>query len=145
MSQPQQPVLTAAELTAYLAAVFPQAASFARIESIGPMTARLHMPVSDQHLRPGGTVSGPTMFTLADTAFYVATMAMIGKEALTVTTSLTINFLAKPPNADLIADARILKLGRVLSVGDVTIWSAARDDTPVAHAAVTYAIPPRKA
>lgn len=135
------PKLTAEALTEYLQQVFPNAASFAHIESIGPMTARLRVPIQDQYLRPGGTVSGPTMFTLADTAFYVATMAMIGREAMTVTTSLTINFLARPPAADLIGEARILKLGRRLSVGDVTIWSAARDDGPVAHAAVTYAIP----
>ena len=82
------------------------------------------------------------MLTLADTAFYVATLAMIGPEALTVTTSLSMNFLAKPPaGADLIGEARILRLGRVLSVGDVLIRSEGRDDAPVAHASVTYAIP----
>ncbi|MFT4978877.1 MAG: hypothetical protein ACI8S6_004787 [Myxococcota bacterium] len=140
----RQPLLTAQELTAYLNEVFPNAAHLAVIESVGPMVARLRMGVSERHLRPGGTVSGPTMFTLADTAFYVATMAMIGREALTVTTSLTINFLSKPPAADLIAEARILKLGRLLSVGDVSIWSVGRSDGPVAHASVTYAIPPRR-
>jgi len=114
------------------------------VEAVGPMTARLRMPVDDRHLRPGGTVSGPSMFALADCAFYAATLAMIGREALTVTTSLTINFLAKPPAADLVCEARILRLGRVLSVGEATIWSVGRDDGPVAHAAVTYAIPPRK-
>ena len=140
----QQPQLTAEEVSAFLAEVFPQAAAFARIEAVGPMTARVRVPITDRHLRPGGTVSGPTLFTLADTAFYVATMAMIGREALTVTTSLTINFLSKPPVSDLVGEARILKLGRLLSVGEVTIWSDGRTDGPVAHASVTYAIPPRR-
>jgi uncharacterized protein (TIGR00369 family) len=124
--------------------VFPQVKGQMVVEAVGPMTARLRMPVDDRHLRPGGTVSGPAMFTLADCAYYAATLAMIGRQALTVTTSLTINFLAKPPAADLICEARILRLGRVLSVGEATIWSAGRDDGPVAHAAVTYAIPPAK-
>jgi acyl-coenzyme A thioesterase PaaI-like protein len=84
------------------------------------------------------------MFTLADCAYYVATLAMIGPQALTVTTSLTINFLAKPPAADLVCEARILRLGKLLSVGEATIWSDGRSDGPVAHAAVTYAIPPAR-
>jgi uncharacterized protein (TIGR00369 family) len=138
------PKLTAEELSAFLDEVFPQVRGEMLVESVGPMTARLRMPIAERHLRPGGTVSGPSMFTLADCAFYVATMAMIGREALTVTTSLTINFLSKPPAADLVCEARILKLGRVLSVGEATIWSEGRQDGPVAHASVTYAIPPRR-
>ena len=140
----RQPVMTAGELSEFLDAVFPQVRGQMIVEAVGPMTARLRMPIDERHLRPGGTVSGPSMFTLADCAFYAVTLAMIGREALTVTTSLTINFLAKPPAADLICEARILRLGRVLSVGEATVWSAARDDGPVAHAAVTYAIPPAK-
>ena len=139
-----QPKLTVEELTHFLDDVFPQVRGQMIIEAVGPMTARLRMPIAEQHLRPGGTVSGPSMFTLADCAYYVATLAMIGREALTVTTSLTINFLAKPPAADLVCEARILRLGRVLSVGEATIWSDGRGDGPVAHAAVTYAIPARK-
>ena len=105
------------------------------------MRARLRLPISEAHLRPGGTVSGPSMFLLADCAFYVATLAMIGREPLTVTTSLTINFLRKPAPGDLVCEARILRLGRTLSVGDATIWSVG-DRRPVAHAAVSYSIPP---
>jgi uncharacterized protein (TIGR00369 family) len=138
------PKLTAAELAAFLDEVFPQIRGEMVVEAVGPMTARLRMPVDERRLRPGGTVSGPAMFALADCAFYAATLAMIGREALTVTTSLTINFLAKPPPADLIGEARILRLGRTLSVGDVTILSAGRAEGPVAHAAVTYAIPPAR-
>ena len=139
-----EPKLTVAELTAFLDEVFPQVKGQMVIESVGPMTARVRMPVDDRHLRPGGTVSGPSMFTLADCAYYVATLAMIGREALTVTTSLTINFLAKPPAADLVCEARILRLGKLLSVGEATVWSAGRRDGPVAHATVTYAIPPAR-
>jgi uncharacterized protein (TIGR00369 family) len=139
-----QPKLDARELAAFLEEVFPQIRGEMAVEAVGPMTARLRLPVAERHLRPGGTVSGPSMFMLADCAFYAATLAMIGREALTVTTSLTINFLAKPPAADLIAEARILRLGRLLSVGEVTIRSEGREDGPVAHAAVTYAIPPAR-
>jgi uncharacterized protein (TIGR00369 family) len=138
------PKLTAEELSAFLDEVFPQVRGEMIVESVAPMIVRLRMPIAERHLRPGGTVSGPTMFTLADCAFYVATMAMIGREALTVTTSLTMNFLSKPPAADLTCEARILKLGRVLSVGEATVWSDGRDDGPVAHASVTYAIPPKQ-
>ena len=104
------------------------------------MTAVVTQAINERHLRPGGTVSGPTMFTIADFAFYVAALAMIGREALTVTTTLTINFLRKPPAADLRAEARILKLGRMLATGDVTVFSEGVEG-PVAHATVTYAIP----
>lgn len=138
-----QPALSTAELTAFLEEVFPQVRGQMVIEAVDPMRARMRLPVTEDHLRPGGTVSGPTMFMLADCAYYVATLAMIGREALTVTTSLTINFLSKPPVADLIAEAKILKLGRVLSVGEVTLFSEGREG-PVAHCAVTYAIPPKR-
>ncbi len=138
-----EPKLTAAEITAFLDEVFPQLRGQMVIEEVGPMRARLRMPIDPSHLRPGGTVSGPAMFTLADCAFYVATLAMIGREALTVTTSFGINFLRKPAERDLIGEARILRLGKRLSVGDVTLYSEG-DDRPVAHATMTYAIPSRE-
>ncbi|MEM6906324.1 MAG: PaaI family thioesterase [Pseudomonadota bacterium] len=138
----REPVLTAAELTVFLDEVFPQVRGAMVIEAVGPMATRMRMPITEAHLRPGGTVSGPTMFTLADCAFYVAVLAMIGREPLTVTTNLNINFLRKPAVADLIGEARILKLGRSLAVGDVTLTSDG-DARPVAHAQATYAIPQR--
>ena len=139
----RQPVMDATELQAFLEEVFPQQNGRLSVEAVGPMTARMRMPVAYENLRPGGTVSGPSMFTLADCTFYVAVLAMIGRQALTVTTNLNINFLRKPPEADLIADARILKLGRSLATGDVSVFSDGMAD-PVAHATVTYAIPPAK-
>ena len=137
-----EPRLTVAEITEFLDQVFPQLRGQMVIEEVGPMRARMRMPIDASHLRPGGTVSGPAIITLADCTFYVATLAMIGREALAVTTSLSINFLRKPARRDLIGEARILKLGQRLSVGDVTLTSEG-DDRPVAHATMTYAIPSR--
>jgi uncharacterized protein (TIGR00369 family) len=137
-----EPKLTAAELAEFLEKVFPQVRGQMVIEEIGSMRARLRMPIDHSHLRPGGTISGPTIFTLADYAFYVATLAMIGREALTVTTNLNINFLRKPAQRDLIGEARVLKLGKLLSVGEVTLYSEG-DKRPVAHATMTYALPPK--
>jgi uncharacterized protein (TIGR00369 family) len=141
MDEARAPVLTAGEVRDFLDEVFPQVRGEMAVEAVGPMTARLRLMTAERHLRPGGTVSGPAMFMLADCAFYVATLAMIGREALTVTTSLTINFMRKPAAEGLWGEARILKLGRTLSVGEVTLHQGA---APVAHAAVTYAIPPRR-
>jgi acyl-coenzyme A thioesterase PaaI-like protein len=94
-------------------------------------------------LRPGGTLSGPTMMGLADMSMYALVLSAIGKTPLAVTTNLSINFLRKPPPADLVAEARMLKLGKALAVGDVIIKSVGSDD-PVAHAVVTYSIPPQR-
>jgi uncharacterized protein (TIGR00369 family) len=137
-------VLSADEVAAFVDEVFPQQAGVYRVASVGPMSAVLTQAIDTRHLRPGGTVSGPTMFAIADCAFYVAVLAMIGREALTVTTTLTINFLRKPAATDLRAEARILRLGRTLATGDVLVYSAGMAD-PVAHAVATYAVPQRAA
>ena len=98
------------------------------------------MYITKEHLRPGATVSGPTMFLLADVTFYLATLSIIGPKSLTVTTNCSINFLRKPNEKNLTSKARILKLGKTLSVGDVLIYSEDIDE-PVAHASLTYSIP----
>jgi uncharacterized protein (TIGR00369 family) len=136
--------LTAAEIEAYLDEVFPQVAGRFHILDLAPMRLTCEMAVTDANLRPGGTVSGPAMFELADCAFYMVTLAMIGRQALTVTTSCTINFMRKPQPGPLRAEARVLKLGRSLSVGDVLIFSH-HGDAPVAQASLTYSIPPDRA
>ncbi len=137
----RQPVLTAAEVQAFIEEVFPQQKGAMFVTDIGPMSASARMKIGYEHLRPGGTVSGPSMFTVADCAFYMAVLGMIGREALTVTSNLNINFLRKPAaETDLICTARILKLGRRLASGDALVYSDGQDQ-PVAHAAVTYAIP----
>lgn len=111
------------------------------IEAAGHRASRLRTRVGARSVRPGGTVSGPTMFMLADTAIYVAVLASVGPEALAVTTNMSINFLRKPAPKDIIADCRLLKLGKRLAVGDVSIWSDGEHE-PVAHATGTYSIPP---
>lgn len=135
--------LTAAELNDFLDEVFPSSRHSMTVEAAEPMSARVRFHVGEAHLRPGGTVSGPTMFTLADCAFYAAVLAMIGRKAQALTTNLSINFLRKPAHRDLIAEARILKLGKLLAIGEVTLWSDG-DDQPVAHATMTYALPQEK-
>lgn len=130
------------ELQAFLRQEFPQVAEEFRVEEAGEELA-LRLVVAERHLRPGGTVSGPAMFGLADVAFYLALLQRIGPVALAVTTNCSIDFLRKPAaGRDLIARARMLKLGRVLAVGDVLIWSEGMGQ-PVAHASLTYSIPPR--
>ena len=141
MSAKKAPILELDELEAFLGEVFPQIEDELALEEIGPMTARMRLVVDERHLRPGGTVSGPSMVLLADCAFYAALLAMIGREALTVTTSLAINFLSKPEPRPIIGEARILKLGKLLAVGEVSL---SQDDRLVAHATTTYAIPPRR-
>lgn len=137
--------MTAADLQAFMTDAFPQVSDTYLVEEVGPMRLRVRMPVDDGHLRPGGTVSGPAMFALADVGMYLAVLAMIGPEALAVTTSCHIDFMRKPAaGRDLLAEARVLKLGRALAVGDVMIWSEGTED-PVARASLTYSIPPRRA
>lgn len=98
--------------------------------------------MGEQDLRPGGTVSGPTMMALADTALYVALLREIGLVPLAVTTSLNFNFLRKPvADRDLLAECRLLKRGKSLAVGEVSICSEG-NEAPVAHATGTYSIPP---
>jgi uncharacterized protein (TIGR00369 family) len=112
-----------------------------RIERLeaGSVTAR--MPYHDGHLRPGGSIAGPSMMALADYAMYALVLGLIGRAEAAVTTSLNCNFLRRPGPADLIAEARILKLGQRLAVGEVTIYSEGSEH-PVAHVTATYSIPP---
>jgi uncharacterized protein (TIGR00369 family) len=133
-----------ASVEAFLEAEFPQLHHGGRtvtVEAVGPLTARLRLHSDPRHLRPGGTVSGPSLFMLADVGLYVAILAQIGPVALAVTTNLNINFLRKPPQGDVIAEIRLLKLGKRLAVGEATLY-AEGDDDPVAHAVGTYSIPP---
>jgi len=112
-----------------------------RAETIGDGTARVRMPFDAATLRPGGTIAGPAMMGLADFAMYAALMGAIGKVELAVTTNLNVNFLRRPEPADVIADCRMLKLGKRLAVLDVILYSEG-DDEPIAHATGTYSIPP---
>ncbi len=132
------------EMQQFLLDHFPQGDQYGRLESLGDGKAVMRLAVGDDHLRPGGTVSGPTMMGLADVAVYAALLSRIGPVALAVTTNLNINFLRKPrSDADLLAHAEMLKVGKRLGVGEVVVYSEG-DEDPVAHATMTYAIPARE-
>jgi len=135
------PRMTADEIKSFMQKVFPQARMPVEIEELSDGFLRIRVQVTDRYLRPGGTVSGPFLMTIADTAMYYLVLGTIGPVALALTTNLNINFLRAPKPADVIAEAEMLKLGSRLAVGQVTIYSAGIDD-PVAHATVTYSIPP---
>lgn len=141
--------MTIEEIEAFLGEVFPQAFPPDRprpfsVADLGRGEAVVRLAAGEEHLRPGGTVSGPALMTLADLAMYVVVLGHIGPVALAVTTSLGINFLRKPPPGPLLGRARLLKLGRNLAVGDVFLAAETEPDTAVAHASVTYSIPPSR-
>ncbi|MHB8670528.1 MAG: PaaI family thioesterase [Acidimicrobiales bacterium] len=136
-------VLSATELQDFLAAAFPDAPPPMIVEEVADWGVRIRLRVTGMHSRPGGTVSGPALMALADTAAWAAVIARIGPVALAVTTSLHIDFLRKPPLLDVVAEGRLLKLGRRLGVTDVSLWSAGSGSGDlVAKAQVTYSIPP---
>jgi uncharacterized protein (TIGR00369 family) len=139
-----QPVMTVAEIEKLLEESFPQLHHGGRtvmVEEVGPMTARLRLIAHERHLRPGGTVSGPAMFTLADVGIWVAIFAHMGVDSMAaVTTNLNINFLRKPPQGDVIVECRLLKLGKRLAVGQATLYAEGVVE-PVAHAVGTYSTP----
>jgi len=139
------PLLDATQVNALLAEVYPQLnADLPAYEAVevfpGGCTVRLN--ATERHLRPGGTISGPALFTLADIGGYVCVLSHAGPDALSVTTNLTINFMRKAAAGPIDGHCRILKLGRNLMVFDVDIV-AGPDRQTVAHAVGTYSIPPR--
>lgn len=146
--------LTPDAINAFFADHFPQISpgrDFV-VEETGPMFARMRLVYSERRLRPGGTISGPSMFELADLALYAAILAELGvggdpaganrsRGALAVTTNLNINFLRKPEPGDLVADARLMKVGARLIVGEAWLHAVGREEA-VAHATGTYSVPP---
>jgi len=136
-------VLSASEVDALLAREFAHGGSAAGnvIEEAWHGGCRVRRTFNPRSLRPGGTISGPTMMGLTDFAMYVAILASIGPVPLAVTTNLNINFLRKPSQRDLIAEVKLIKLGKRLAVGEVEIFSDGEDEM-VAHATATYSIPP---
>jgi uncharacterized protein (TIGR00369 family) len=137
------PALNAEEIGELLHEVFPQAfypGCGLSIERVNYGDVRVRRAFDANFLRPGGTISGPTMMELADFAMYVAVFSAIGRQPLAVTTNLTINFLRKPAQVDLIAEARLMKIGKRLAVGEVNIYSDGMVD-PVAHVTSTYSAP----
>lgn len=137
-------LMTAAELERFLAAEFPQvfnSESGLSIEALWEGGCRVRQAFRELHIRPGGTISGPTMMALADFAMYVAVLAAIGPVPLAVTINLNINFLRRAlPGQDVLAAAKLLKLGKRLAVGEVNLLSGSSPDL-VAHVTATYSIP----
>lgn len=137
-------VMDAVALQGFLAREFAQVAGDFTVERADAAGVCLRLRVQDRHLRPGGTVSGPAIFALADVAMYLAILSRIGPVALAVTTNCSLDFMRKPgAGVDMLAEARVLKLGRSLAVGDVMVFSEGMAD-PVARAGLTYAIPPAR-
>jgi uncharacterized protein (TIGR00369 family) len=137
------PALNAAQIAKILHEVFPQAfyeGCGLTLERVEYASIRVRRHFHEDYLRPGGTISGPTMMELADFAMYVAVFSAVGAQPLAVTTNLNINFLRKPAQTDLIADAKLMKVGKRLAMGEVTILSDGLDE-PVAHVTATYSIP----
>ncbi|MEF3048488.1 PaaI family thioesterase [Pseudotabrizicola sp. L79] len=134
--------MDAGQLQAFLASDFGQVADDFVVERADLDGVRVRLRVAERHLRPGGTVSGPSMFALADVGLYLAILSRIGPVALAVTTNCAIDFMRKPEaGRDLVGEARLLKLGKRLAVGDVVLFSEGVAE-PVARAGLTYAIPP---
>src|SRR5579862_5415279 len=140
------PAMSAEEIGKLLTAEFPQAfyqGCGHSIDRVAYGDVRVRWKFDAASLRPGGTVSGPTMMELADFGMYVAVFSAIGPQPLAVTTNLNINFLRKPAQADIVADARLMKIGKRLAVGEVTIYSEGVAE-PVAHVTATYSIPDKR-
>ena len=134
--------LTKDELDAYLRDVFGHVWKDFEIDTLREDQIKIRLKADVKHVRPGGTISGPATFALADVAVYAIILARVGRQALAVTTNCSIDFMRKPRvDVDLVAECRLLKLGRVLAVGDVLLFSDG-DTKPVARASLTYSIPP---
>ena len=131
---------TVQELNDFLTNHFPQGEGFGAVEEAGDGWVLMRLTVEDSHLRPGGTVSGPTMMGMADVAIWSALQTKIGPSPMTVKGNLNINFLSKPKPVDMLARARVLRVGRRNGVGECYIYSG-DEDSMVAHVTATYSIP----
>ena len=116
-----------------------------RFEAVGDGTATGRLVYREDLLRPGGTVNGPAMMGLADVVMYACVLSRIGPVKLAVTTSLNTNFLRRPRPGDILGEGRLIKCGKRLAYGEVTLWSEGEPDDPVCHVTGTYSIPPPEA
>lgn len=134
-------MIDASEFETIVREQVPSAGMGIEVLALGGGAARLRLPYSPEFVRPGGTISGPAQFGLADVTLYGCVLSRIGRVELAVTTSMTVNFLRRPAPAALIAEGRLLKLGKRLAYGEVLLFSEGEDE-PVSHAVGTYSIPP---
>jgi uncharacterized protein (TIGR00369 family) len=135
--------LSAQAVTELIDDAFPQIHAAGRvmeIEDVGPDTARVRMRLNDRNTRHGGTISGPAMFTLADFSIYAALIGRLGAPAIpAVTSNLNITFLMRPPPRDVIAETRLVRVGRRLAYAEVALYSDGGSEM-IAHATGTYAL-----
>jgi uncharacterized protein (TIGR00369 family) len=130
------------DLQEFLRRDFTQVADDFEFVSVKPYEVVMSLSASDKHLRPGGTVSGPAMFALADVCAYFAILSMLGPVALAVTTNCSIDFMRKPAPGRIFCRMELLKLGRALAVTEGRLYTEGAMDKPVARASLTYSIPP---
>jgi uncharacterized protein (TIGR00369 family) len=139
--------MTADEVDAFISEIYPHLNGATRdyeVVSVGPSSCTVRLNATEQHLRPGGTVSGPCLFTLADIGGYACVLAHVGREALAVTTNLNITFMRKAGPGPVVGRTRLLKLGKSLAMFDIELV-AGEDQAVIAHATGTYALPPKRA
>lgn len=139
-----RPVMTTEDLNRFLAESFPELNASRKayaVTAVAPGRAEVTLHAGPEMLRPGGTVSGPTLMALSDIACWVVILAHVGPSALTVTTHLSIDFLLKPQPGPLVGRARLLKLGKRLAVSTCEIGGP-QEGAPFTHASATYSIPP---
>lgn len=134
--------MTADDLRAFLKRDFTQVADDFEFVEVSAAQVIMALSAQEKHLRPGGTVSGPSMFALADVCAYFAILSKLGPVALAVTTNCSIDFMRKPAPGRLLCRMELLKLGRTLAVTEGRLYSEAAPDKPVARASLTYSIPP---
>lgn len=133
--------LSCEQLERFLHDAFPETAEWFSVDEVTADGLNLGVRCTDRHTRPGGTVSGPMLMTIADTAMYLALLSRIGLKPMAVTSDLHMRFLRKPLPGQLVAQAKLLKIGTTLAVGEVSVVHISQPDACLAHATVTYAIP----
>jgi uncharacterized protein (TIGR00369 family) len=136
--------MDAAALQTFLERDFPQVVGDFEFVEVAPPVVTMALIASDKHLRPGGTVSGPSIFGLVDVCAYFCILAALGPVALAVTTNCSIDFMRKPAAGRLLCRMELLKLGRTLAVCEGRIFSETAPEKIVARASLTYSIPPNR-
>ena len=133
--------MTAQEVEDLIHRGFASKTPFLKVEELQPGRVRARIPYRDSMLRPGNVLSGPALFTAADIAMYALVLSHVGPQLMAVTSNINMNFVSKAKPGDILADARLLKLGRRNVVMEVSLYSSAAPDTLVTHVTGSYALP----